>query len=247
MLEHYKGDEDFVRKILDYVNQADKGKMILTKFFDPHQQSIVSRVIGNRLSVHSFGGFINAENKRMLICHDYYEIVPDDFHISVLKADYNDSFGKLKHSDVLGALMNLGIKREVIGDICESPLSFAICDKNCDYIKTHLRKIKKSSVHFGEVNELIEIRNEFKNQIFYVSSLRLDKLISSLFRISRTKANEAINSGNVKKNYQIISNASDVCKDADILSLRHYGRVKIHVTDKVTRSGNILIEGKFYK
>ena len=58
MLEHFKGDEEFVSKILDYKDQAlYSQRMILTQFLDPHQQSIVESVIGHELKVEADGGF----------------------------------------------------------------------------------------------------------------------------------------------------------------------------------------------
>ena len=80
MLKHFKGDEEFVSKILDYKDQAlYSQRMILTQFLDPHQQSIVESVIGHELKVEADGGFDGAENKRVLIAPDFYEFEPEDF------------------------------------------------------------------------------------------------------------------------------------------------------------------------
>ena len=47
MLEHFKGDEVFVKKILDYQFQAlHHQRMVLTPFYNPHEQEIVRSVIG---------------------------------------------------------------------------------------------------------------------------------------------------------------------------------------------------------
>lgn len=67
MLEHFKGDEIFVKKILDYQFQAlNHQRMILTPFYNPHEQEIVRKVIGHELQVLSDGGLIHAENQRMI-------------------------------------------------------------------------------------------------------------------------------------------------------------------------------------
>ena len=116
MLEHFKGDEVFVKKILDYVDQAsNKQRLILTKFLNPHELDIVKKVVGKGdVAYHEYGGFINAENKRVILCPDFYEIEKEDFEIVVVEVNYNDHFGKLAHKDILGALMNLGIKEIVL-------------------------------------------------------------------------------------------------------------------------------------
>ena len=49
MLEHFKGDEAFVKKILDCRYQAlNHQRMILTAFLNPHEQNIVYKVIGTQ-------------------------------------------------------------------------------------------------------------------------------------------------------------------------------------------------------
>ena len=112
MLEHFKGDEVFVKKILDYQFQAlHHQRMVLTSFYNPHEQEIVRSVIGKELKVLSYGGFTNAENQRMIICPDFYEIEKSDFEIQLVEVIYRQQFGRIQHKDILGALMNLGINR----------------------------------------------------------------------------------------------------------------------------------------
>lgn len=248
MLEHFKGDEEFVSKILDYKDQAlYSQRMILTPFLDPHQQSIVQSVIGHELKVEAEGGFDGAENKRVLIAPDFYEFEPEDFKVTIFQVDYNDTFGKLKHSDVLGALMHLGIKRQCIGDINEAPLSFACTKENSDYIRMNLTRIKRSSIHLIESKERISIHQDTYTKTIIVSSLRLDKMVAGLFGISRNKAVEAIHGQYVKLNYKVIEDISKICDNNSIISLRHHGRVKIFITDKRTKQDNYVIEGQYYR
>ena len=52
MLEHFKGEEVFVKKVLDYLDQVQyKQRLILTQFLDPYHQSIVKSVIGHQEEV----------------------------------------------------------------------------------------------------------------------------------------------------------------------------------------------------
>ena len=49
MFEHFKGEEVFVKKVLDYLDQVQyKQRLILTQFLDPCHQSIVKSVIGHQ-------------------------------------------------------------------------------------------------------------------------------------------------------------------------------------------------------
>lgn len=250
MLEHFKGDEVFVKKVLDYKEQAEnKQRLILTKFLNPHELDIVKKVIGHgEVICLEYGGFINAESKRVIICPDYYEIEKDDFEIVIVKVIYNDHFGKLAHKDILGALMNLGINRDCIGDIDDKgELCFACIKANYDYIKEHLIQIKKSKIQLEIINEEIEIKREYTQKQFIISSFRLDKIASMFFGISRTKVKSIISSGNVKVNHKIVEEGSFLCNNNDIISIRHYGRVMLVDEERMTKQGNYVVSGYFYK
>ncbi len=127
MFEHFKGEEVFVKKVLDYLDQVQyKQRLILTQFLDPYHQSIVKSVIGHQdeVQVLENGGFIHSESQRMIIAPYFYEIEKEDFEIVVCKIIYAKNFEKLTHRDILGALMSLGIKRELFGDIVEKDKDF---------------------------------------------------------------------------------------------------------------------------
>lgn len=248
MLEHFKGDETFVSKVLDYINQAeDRQMMVLTKFLDPHQVYIVETVIGHSLSIYQEGGFDGCENKRVIICPDYYEIEPEDFGVVVFLVKYNDQFGKLQHKDLLGALMHLGIQRDCIGDISKEPFAFACAKENADYIEMNLTKIKHMTVHLERTSERIEIKQDYKVREVVVGSLRLDKMISGLFSLSRSESSKAIKAGLVKVNYKIVEEVHYLCHNNDVISFRRHGRVKIRLTDRMTRANNLVVEGLYYK
>lgn len=250
MLEHFKGDETFVRKIQDYQYQAlYHQRMILTPFYNPHQQEIVYKIIGQQeLKVERFGGFQNAENQKMIICPDFYEIKKEDFEIIVVEVSYNQQFGKLQHKDILGALMNLGIKRECIGDIDDQQHIYFACTKQTfPYIQDHLKQIKKSKIHLKISTESLEIQHQFITKTYFVSSLRLDKLVSTLYKVSRQSASEAIRAGNVKVNHKVVEEVSFLCHNNDIISFKRHGRVKIADENRQTKQGNFVITGYFYK
>ena len=249
MLEHFKGDEVFVKKILDYQFQAlQHQRMILTPFYNPHEREIVKSVIGKELKIESFGGFLNAENQRVIICPDYYMINKDDFEIQLVEILYHQQFGKIHHKDILGALMNLGIKRECIGDIDDGQRCFFACTKQTyPYIAQTLKQIKKAKVRLQECYEDIEIVHDYISRSFILSSMRLDKVVSAMFKVSRQLASEAIRSGHVKVNYKIVEEVSYLCHNSDMVSFKHPGRVKIVDENKQTRQGNLVVSGYFYK
>ena len=250
MFEHFKGEEVFVKKVLDYLDQVQyKQRLILTQFLDPYHQSIVKSVIGHQdeVQVLENGGFIHSESQRMIIAPYFYEIEKEDFEIVVCKIIYAKNFEKLTHRDILGALMSLGIKRELFGDIVEKDKDFYLAVDRHEYLKDHLSMIKRSKVKFVEWDEEIEIKNDYLIKSFIVSSFRLDKIISSFYKISRQKAAEFIRAGHVKVNHKPVEQINYLCNNKDIISFKKHGRVMFVDCNKQTRSDNYVVEGYFYK
>lgn len=252
MFEHFKGEEVFVKKVLDYLDQVQyKQRLILTQFLDPYHQSIVKSVIGHQdeVQVLENGGFIHSESQRIIIAPYFYEIEKEDFEIVVCKIIYAKNFEKLTHRDILGALMSLGIKRELFGDIVEKDKGFylAVDQHIYEYLKDHLSMIKRSKVKFVEWDEEIEVKNDYLVKSFIVSSFRLDKIISSFYKISRQKAAEFIRAGHVKVNHKPVEQINYLCNNKDIISFKKHGRVMFVDCNKQTRSDNYVVEGYFYK
>lgn len=252
MFEHFKGEEVFVKKVLDYLDQVQyKQRLILTQFLDPYHQSIVKSVIGHQdeVQVLENGGFIHSESQRMIIAPYFYEIEKEDFEIVGCKIIYAKNFEKLTHRDILGALMSIGIKRELFGDIVEKDKDFylAVDQHIYEYLKDHLSMIKRSKVKFVEWDEEIEVKNDYLVKSFIVSSFRLDKIISSFYKISRQKAAEFIRAGHVKVNHKPVEQINYLCNNKDIISFKKHGRVMFVDCNKQTRSDNYVVEGYFYK
>ena len=252
MFEHFKGEEVFVKKVLDYLDQVQyKQRLILTQFLDPYHQSIVKSVIGHQdeVQVLENGGFIHSESQRMIIAPYFYEIEKEDFEIVVCKIIYAKNFEKLTHRDILGALMSIGIKRELFGDIVEKDKDFylAVDQHIYEYLKDHLSMIKRSKVKFVEWDEEIEVKNDYLVKSFIVSSFRLDKIISSFYKISRQKAAEFIRAGHVKVNHKPVEQINYLCNNKDIISFKKHGRGMFVDCNKQTRSDNYVVEGYFYK
>ena len=206
MFEHFKGEEVFVKKVLDYLDQVQyKQRLILTQFLDPYHQSIVKSVIGHQdeVQVLENGGFIHSESQRMIIA-PYIVEKDKDFYLAVDRHIY-------------------------------------------EYLKDHLSMIKRSKVKFVEWDEEIEVKNDYLVKSFIVSSFRLDKIISSFYKISRQKAAEFIRAGHVKVNHKPVEQINYLCNNKDIISFKKHGRVMFVDCNKQTRSDNYVVEGYFYK
>lgn len=252
MYEHFKGEEVFVKKVLEYVDQAIyRQRCICTKFLNPYHRSIVKSIVGNNeeLVVLEEGLIEGSESKKVIIAPSFYQIRKEDFSIVLVKIGYAKHFDTLQHKDVLGALMSLGVKRELFGDIVEHQDDFylAIDEAMYPFVKENITKIKRSKVHISRSDEIVSNVQEYAIKSFIVSSVRLDKVVASFYKIPRNKAVEYIQSGFVKVNHKEVVEIHYLCNNKDIISLKRHGRVLFMNTGRITKSDNYVVEGYFYK
>ncbi len=251
-LEHFKGDEVFCRLIMDYKERViESYTMITTPFLDPHEQMIVERLIGKNQGVKvSFdGGFENAEMKRAVIYPDIFEIENEDYEIAVLSVRYPGKFVKVSHRDVLGALMNLGLKRELYGDIIvKEDYAYFACDKKmADYLMQNLTMVGRGSVKVDLVKERLTRTQDYKKVQISIASFRLDLILAEAYHLSRSEVSKYIQGNFVKVNYKEVVQTNYLCHNMDIISLRRHGRLKLVDLNKMNRKGKHVVEVWFYK
>lgn len=68
-----------------------------------------------------------------------------------------------------------------------------------------------------------------------VSSMRLDTVVSSVFKISRQRAKQMIESGKVKLNWVELSRPDFEIGLLDIVSVRGYGRLQVQEIEGKTK------------
>jgi RNA-binding protein YlmH len=233
--QHFRPQErEFIDQILDwkhYVETSYSAK--LTDFLDPREQQILTTIIGEHKEVKTalFGGIENAERKRALLFPEYYQVSEEDFQISLFAIRYPSKFFSIEHRQVLGSLMSLGLKRGKFGDILisDSMVQFLAAREIESYLRMEFQSIGKASVRIEEIplSQAVRPKENWQECSFTASSLRLDTILSSLYPISRAKAQGLIAQGLVKVNWKVIDSASFECGMGDMISARGLGRVRL--------------------
>lgn len=246
-IEHYRGNEEFVRRLQDQIDRMERwNRVVVTPFFSPDQIQIAERFCGHQILYCKEGGYAQAERCRLAFLPWEEEV-----HIPVLhlKAAISSSFGKLTHRDVLGALMNLGIEREKTGDlIVEQDALHMFVDPDIgNYISANLTKIKRYSVRLEPSEEPVSYEPEIAYKTLIVSSLRLDTLVSAIAKLSRAKAAVLIRGGQVKVDHVILEQTSYLCDNTCVISIRGHGRFQLKEVVKETKKGNLVIEVGMYQ
>lgn len=251
LIQHFRKDEQtFIEKVIGWQREVeDRFAPKLTDFLDPRERFIVSSIIGQQhdLQVQAYGGFQEAERQRLFICPSYFEPTMEDFQISFFTINYPSKFMQLKHPDVLGALLSLGIGRSKFGDIRieGDTIQFAVAGEVQDYITANLTSIGKSKVKLellDATDTLITLTEEWLEKTYTVSSMRLDVILATVVNISRQKSQSLIKAGKVKVNWTVREDTSFEVQEGDVLSARGFGRIKVMMTEGRTKKDKIRLQ-----
>lgn len=237
--------EFFHKQTESNINKARQGGIVLTSFLDETQLAYVNTLYSKDIKIEYDGGFDEAEHKRVLflpLSLDAYS-----FKIKVYKILYNSRYLELNHRKILGTLMNLGIKRESIGDIvcCGQGVFFACTEEISAYIEREFKTISGVAVELEEVKERLQIKREFREEKHIVSSLRLDVVIASAYKLSRNEASEMITEGLVQINHIECLSISKQVSENDVISVRHKGRIYVGTIGGKTKSDRLVLHLKF--
>ena len=134
----------------------------------------------------------------------------------------------LTHRDYLGALLNLGIERNKIGDIIVLKMEAVIFvqEKIMAYIMDSLNRIKHTSVMTEQLcDQEFSYTPQYQEIKGTVASVRLDSLLSLAFPLSRSKLTGMIEGAKVYVNGRLITTNSYQVKEDDIISVRGMGKM----------------------
>lgn len=156
----------------------------------------------------------------------------------------------LTHRDYLGALINLGIERTVLGDIfVAEKAAFAYCQDNmADYICENLSRIRHTAVTCSRVEQIAEdALPHLAERTVNVASERLDVILAGVYHLSRSQCVELFRAGKVFVGGRLYENNSGQPKPGDIISLRGYGRFVYGGVVYETKKGRYAVKVELYQ
>ncbi|OON88258.1 hypothetical protein BXO88_00175 [Oribacterium sp. C9] len=158
-------------------------------------------------------------------------------HIEPLNHKFAD---KLSHRDFLGALMNMGIERDQIGDILveESDAFVFVLSDIAEVIASELSRVRHTSVRCDIVSASeCYIEPRFTDISGSVASERVDAIIAMVFHISRGKTQDIIKAENVYVNGRTVIDPGYNLKPDERVSVRGYGKFIFDGMGNVTKKG----------
>lgn len=218
---------------ISYIKDLAESSGSNTSFLNEREQSLALSVLKQRrLTEYSFfGGYPDAE-RRILFLGETDESRQRECIIPIQIEVFKDS-SPLRHGDILGSILGLGIKRNVVGDILivsETSAVVFILSEMADYIKNELRRIGRAACKVTELGyeNLPDTEKKREDIVFVIASDRIDCLVGGLLKKSRGIAVEFLTDGRVYLNQQQIASPSKKIFVGDKISVRGFGKYEIN-------------------
>jgi RNA-binding protein YlmH len=258
-------DKLVLAKLLDKAGfTAKTNKPAHSEFLDPHQTNLAERFLTSMdtCEYRLFGGFPGAERVIAAFYPDFLnEDEREEYNETILKVleIKPNASGSLSHRDYLGALMSLGIRREVTGDIIveAEKCSIVVLNDISAYIASNLFKVGNIGVNMAIIDIIdlsIPVTGCMGKQLIKsttsrevteikttVAALRLDSICAQAFGISRSKAAEFIKAGRVNLNWEMAENPDKLVREGDTISLKGKGRAILEKVGGKTRKDRLAI------
>ena len=260
--EQKNKDKILIANVLDKIKMVKKRNGFEnTHFLNMQEQTLIKNILQTRNynNYTFFGGVDQAERKMLFIYSEkimQYESEKNKIYstkIKCLKINLpKEEYGKHTHKTYLGAIMKLGVKREMIGDIIVTNDGAQIIFEN-DIEKflisnisllTRFRKAKIESINLNQI-QFVKPQTEIRRIV--VPSMRLDAIISKIANCSRDEANVLLEQERIFVNFKEEISGSKKIKERDIITIRGKGRFTINKILNETKKQKLAIEIETYK
>lgn len=239
-------DRFFAAHIMDLCESAASGKFgASTGFCDLHQAQLTKQIAAaSGITAEAVGGSEEAERVLFLL-YDEPWMRPDP----PLCAIEITAYGAITHRDILGAVLALGIKREMVGDIWNAGSSFVLMAKSPaeNIILNNLDRVGREAVKCKQL-DLAQIPppvRQFSCRSGTVKSLRLDSVVSLCAGVSREKGKELVEREKVMVDAVLRKDPSFPLAEEFTVSIRGVGKFRLKAGG-VSGKGRYILEIKKY-
>ncbi len=235
--ELLKGVEyrETIAQVIDRAEQALKTwEIVCTDFLSPPEWAEAERVFArlNDLQLLPFGGYPQAERKRIAIARSEIPLDETQVELTALDISGNFLFDSATHRDFLGALLGNGLVRDKVGDVLvlgERGAQAIVVPELVEFLELNFNQVRSVPVKTRRIPlDELKVREPKKKELTSTeASMRLDAIASAGFGMSRSKMVDLINSGDVRVNWREISSTSHALKSGDLIAIRGKGRIEI--------------------
>ncbi|MCR5250293.1 MAG: DbpA RNA binding domain-containing protein [Lachnospiraceae bacterium] len=241
MAEDREIEQQTIRRYRELAERArQSGVYAYTSFHSPAGAALAYRAADER-EITMWGGAKSCE-RVVIRFGDPQEIAYEEaFPIRILHAESKQAkyAEKLTHRDFLGAILNLGIERDLIGDIfvSDSAAYIFVLEEMADYVMNGLERVKHTAMKCSLTEEVpADHLPKLCEESITVASPRLDAVLAKVYHLSRGEAKDLFDAEKVFVNGRTCKNPETELKDNCKVSVRGYGKMEyrgeMHVTKK---------------
>ncbi len=244
----------FKKRILDLANRCDRsGIYTFSDFLDINEQAIFLGMEPELSFVPYtlFGGGDDCERRMVRFGSPETLGYAEDFPIRCLTIrPLTQKFADdLTHRDFLGALMNLGITRDVLGDIIiRDNIGYLFCEESiAGFLAEHLDKVKHTSVTCTVETECpTAAKPTFSVEEMVVSAARCDSVVAKAYNLSRSESVRLFAAKRIFVNGRQCESPGSVLKEGDVISVRGFGKFIFDGVLAETKKGRIRVKIQRY-
>lgn len=250
-------EQELRSRICDLAARADRGILCATGFLSPEEICFLEGCLSANyphIKHMTLGGYPEAERRLIVLLPDYTcveDVAENEFMTAIFIK--RSGYEKLDHRSYMGAILGCGLERSSVGDIvlteCGAVVFMLI--HAADYFLSYeqpLQRVGRDKVTLSVADpELVSsLKREYDEAVFVVASARIDSLAGEITGLSREKAKDMIDRGEVYLNYSPVRERSQVFSEGDTVSVRGYGKYIIKELNE-TRKGRLRVFALKYK
>ncbi len=152
---------------------------------------------------------------------------------------------ELRHQDILGSIYSLNISGELFGDvlIIDGHYYVYVLDIVRNYFETNFLMVRNSKIELREIpiDTFKDYERHYEEEIYIVSSNRIDTVISSIIHTGRGTISDKIKKKEIILNYDFLKSVSYKLREGDTFSIKKIGKFKYNGIIKNTKSNNLII------
>ena len=242
--------------------RARAGEITYTAFLTPAVQMGLSHALSYARAEWCFcGGYACAERARMVFLPDYVTALESAEREALLAEALSDclvpvavrgsGYRTLSHRDFLGSILNLGIERDAVGDLCVlSPAEAVLfCDRvMADFLAESLTRVGGDAVRVSRTVLPAEFDGgrRFAPVRDTVASPRADAVVAALANLSRERAQALFAAGKVEIDYETVQKTDRPITDGAVIVIRGFGKFVIRSLSEQTRKGRFVLQADRY-
>lgn len=249
-------------RLRELLRRAENGAPVSTDFLNPEEQYRVDRLLasmdrGDVRTVY-WGGWEDAERQKLFLLPSW---VSEEDCVSIPQEEIGairitgSGYRTLEHRSYLGAVLSLGVRREHLGDLVLPDDRGAVLFMNAALVPFFaqtpcpLERVGSDCVRVTAPAVLTEPLPKRTYEAFYdtVASARLDCVVAAFSRLSREKAQNLVQSGDVQLNYAEELRCDAAVGAGDIVSVRRCGKFRIDRIEPKAKGSRLRLFADKYK